>query len=145
MAEPRKTALGSGPARWFPIEACLRPKRLRLLDCMSGPWPLLSGQTFSDGVALVARLARAVKRWLGAGAVYRRINDSIGDMIPCPAHWMDRRSACRSHRQAGQADPECLLSMGTSHSLADAAAALAGLGAVPEFLGQQCSLRPCWQ
>ena len=71
--------LWAGPARWFPIEACLRPKRLRLLDCMSGPWPLLSGQTFSDGVALVARLARAVKRWLGSGAVYRRIDGAIGD------------------------------------------------------------------
>ena len=46
--------LWAGPGRWFPIEACLRPKRLRLLDCKSGPWPLLSRQTFSDGVALVA-------------------------------------------------------------------------------------------
>ena len=60
-------------------------------------------------------------------------------VIPCPAHRMDHPSASRSRRQAGQAEPECLLS-GTRHSLAGAATALAALaivagqGAVPEFL-----------
>lgn len=120
--------LRAGPDRRFPLKACLRPKRLRQPDCKPGPWRLLSGQTLPDGVALVAV---AGARWQKMAPLWCRLSPDQWlhkGLIPC---------AWRSHRQAGQAEPECLLSMGTWHSLADAAAAQAaqaGLGAVPEFL-----------
>ena len=120
--------LRAGPDRRFPLKACLRPKRLRQPDCKPGPWRLLSEQTLPDGVALVAV---AGARWQKMAPLWCRLSPDQWlhkGLIPC---------AWRSHRQAGQAEPECLLSMGTWHSLADAAAAQAaqaGLGAVPEFL-----------
>lgn len=129
--------LRAGPDRRFPLWACLHLKRLRLPDCKSGSWRLLSGQTLPDGVALVAV---AGGRWQKMAPLWCRLSPDQWlhkGLIPRPAHRMDHPCACCSHRQAGQAEPECLLSMGTRHSLADAAAALtaqAGQGAVPEFL-----------
>lgn len=129
--------LWAGPDRKFPLNTCLRLKKLRVLDCQSGPWRLLSGPPLPDGVAL---LAVAGACWQEMAPLWCRLSPDQWlhkGLLPCPAHWMDHPSACRSHRQAGQAEPECLLSMGTRYSLADAAAALAALtalGAVSEFL-----------
>ena len=106
---------------------CAR-RDFELLDCKFGPWRLLSEQTFPDGIALVAVAGACwqvmARRWCRLSPDQRLHRGPI----PCLAHWMDHPSACCSHRQAGQAEPEWLLSMGARHSLADAAAAL---GSVP--------------
>ena len=137
LAEPHKIALGQ-IAFSLSRHVCAR-RGFELQDCKSGPWRLLSGQMLADDVALVAAAGACWQemawRWcrLSTDQWFRR------GPIPSPAHWMDHPSACCSHLQAGQVEPECLLS-GTRHSLAGAATALAALaivagqGAVPEFL-----------
>ena len=106
---------------------CAR-RGFELLDRKSGPWRLLSGQTFPNGIALVAVAGACwqvmARRWCRLSPDQRLHRGQS----PFPAH--DGSLVCLPfHRQAGQAEPEWLLSMGTRHSLAAASAAL---GAVPD-------------
>lgn len=80
---------------------CAR-RGFELLDRKSGPWRLLSGQTFPNGIALVAVAGACwqvmARRWCRLSPDQRLHRGQS----PCPAHWMDHSSACRSIGKPGR-------------------------------------------